>query len=481
MGVMQADSDYGEVILVENNALGQWGIFYGEKGIYFEHDSDARLCKSYGKCVHNCYDYTLFRPTLLTVRHSSQKSFAHGFFHSNFASKLQLFQIANIGIHEFHSSGLLGADALKSLNLSHNALTEMPSKAFTNAKNLIEIDLSYNYIAKMPSDVFMVESENSEVTAEMQHDMTSNGSNDSSLRFVKVIRLERNNLTFIHSDWFSELVNLTTLTLNDNLLAEFNICTFSKNYALRVLHLQNNDCHKYFTDFCYGRYDTFDISNNPRNGSGRPIRVDAKEINISNTHSHNCFIPQVAKIFRASHNRIYSVIYAEPVSLTELYLNHNKIDSANFLRAMDRLEKLDLSNNRLYHMGLTVFEEMVNLTMLNISHNFMTTIDFTFLASANKLNYLDISYNRFDGRFHLNVKSNSLSQLNIAGNFYTSFEDDLRKQAPNLTAIDFNDNDLYCEELTSILLLMHFHLIRPVLRVDNENNVKDIKCHRRPS
>lgn len=144
----------------------------------------------------------------------------------------------------------MGAEALNSLNLSHNALTEIPSKAFTNAKNLIEIDLSYNHIARMPSDVFEVESETSAATTEMPYLMTSTEFIHTTLRFVKVIRLESNNLTFIDPEWFSNLVNLTTLTLNDNFLAEVDVCTFRRNYALRALYLQNNDFHRIST-FCY--------------------------------------------------------------------------------------------------------------------------------------------------------------------------------------------------------------------------------------
>lgn len=314
MEVMKADSDFGEVILLQNNTVGKWGVLYGEKGIYFEHDSDAKYCTWYGQYFRKCVSYSHFRPTVLTVHHSSQKTFPYGLFKTRFAEKLKHFEMTNIGIGVFHHSGLLGADALNSLNLSHNAFTGMHSRAFTHAKNLIEIDLSYNHIAWMASDVFEVENENKTATTK-------------------------------------------------------------------------------------------------------------------------------------------------------------------------RLEKIDLSNNELSYLDESVFANMLNLTVLKISHNIMTTIDFIFLATAKKLNYFDISYNHFDGRFHLNVKSNSLSVLNIAGNSYTSFENNLGKMAPNLTTIDVNGNDFNCDDLSLMLIFMHFDHITPIVRsndgINYEKNVIGIKCKNR--
>lgn len=85
MEVMQADSDFGDVILVENNTVGNWGVLYGDKGIYFEYDSDAIFCGRYFDS-DNCYAF--LRTTALTVHYSSQKRFPYGLFQSTFVSSI---------------------------------------------------------------------------------------------------------------------------------------------------------------------------------------------------------------------------------------------------------------------------------------------------------------------------------------------------------------------------------------------------------
>lgn len=283
MQIIHADSDIGELILVENNTAGDWGVLYGVKGKYSGCYSGNSYCSGGFIEYRNGYEsYNLPRPTVLKVRLSSQKQFPIGLFQIQecFSSRLQHFQMANVGFSEFGRSVLLGADELNVLDLSHNAIEELPSKAFTNARNLIEINLSHNHIARMPSDVFQVEIEVKEITTEMP----------SSLRFLKVVRLENNNLTTIHREWFENLANLTTLTLNDNFLTRFDTTALVGNFALRTLQLQNNNNTFVRMRDLANQLDVFDISNNPRNIDGPAINLDAKTLSFSHTNSRQLTI-----------------------------------------------------------------------------------------------------------------------------------------------------------------------------------------------
>lgn len=163
-------------------------------------------------------------------------------------------------------------------------------------------------------------------------------------------------------------------------------------------------------------------------------------------------------------------------------MNHNEIKSEDYLFDLEHLEIIDLSHNEFVHLNETALAKMTNLSMLNVSHNLLKTIDFTFLASTDKIYHLDISNNLLNGQFNLNEKAIALTFLNIAGNNFTNFGNDLRKQAPKLTAIDLTDNDYECEYLKSLLLFLYFDNITSIIRIDdangNEDNVKGIKCHK---
>lgn len=483
--ILHADSDYGEIILVANDTDGQWSVLYGERGIYFDQQSDGRHCFIYHG---NCWEHKYFRPTVLKIRLSSQSQFPVGLFQPRICEKVQRFQFTNIGIREFHRSGLLGAYALNSLNLSHNAITELPSNAFTNAVELAEIDLSYNHIATLPSNVFKVETEKLSTVESPYYTINTTQYIDAPLRFLKVIHLNHNNLTFVDQEWFSDLVNLTTLTLNDNFLAEIDgNSVFATNPGLRTLHLQNNQLSAIirlrFLDGVLNQLDSFDISNNQIAHEQQPILVEATIMNLSNTNLWRFFIPDKAVILRADHNLIGDVPDSENTNLTELYLNHNLIQSADFLQGLEGLEVIDLSHNRLNEINANVFAKILNLTVLNLSHNWLETIDFTFLTSTPNLNSLDISKNLLSGQFNLSVNANALARMNISGNYYTSFESDLKIHAPNLITIDLNDNNFDCDDLSSLILFMNFDRITPVIRSDypvgSRNHVRGIKCHRK--
>lgn len=482
---MQTNSDFGELFLVQNKTVvGEWSVLYVDKGIYFTLDSSQKICVEYNPYYqYNCGKYIEFVPKNLTIQQSSQKTFPNGLFEPWFFKRLQQLQMSHIDLALFHRSGLLGADSLNVLDLSHNAIEEMPSKAFSNAWNLTEIDLSYNRIVSMASDVFKVESES------IQRESSIVGLPNTS-SFLKIIRLNHNNLTFIDPEWFSNIPYLTMLTLNDNFLTEIYAClAFSTNKALRTLELQNND----FTTIsittgllggqCLGQLDTFDISNNPKNTNNAAMDVNAKEINIINTNLQQWTILENTGILWASHNRINSVIVQLPnENLLELHLDHNRIDSIEFLRGLERLEIIDLSHNELTQITSDIFENMFNLQRLDISYNKLAAIDFAFVEQTVSLEYLDISNNLLSGQFKLDVEAIALIELNIANNNYSSLQHNLRKQMPSLTSINLNNNFFSCKDLTLMLLFMHFDYILPIIQSANElndtdDNVRGIKCH----
>lgn len=138
------------------------------------------------------------------------------------------------------------------------------------------------------------------------------------------------------------------------------------------------------------------------------------------------------------------------------------------------MQIIDLSHNALTQMSLNVFQNMQNLTTLNISYNSFTTIDFGFIEPATSLAHLDISNNFLSGHFNLNARAKALTTLNIVNNKFTSIQQNLKNHAPNLTSIDMNGNNFDCGELTSTILFLNFDHIRTVTPMESagKDNVK---------
>lgn len=459
---IEAECDFGNVFLIQSQ-IGVWNLIHGATGTYFSGDSSPSFCSEI------CYD----RISYLTVQKISQKTFPFGLLAQTLFGELRTLRMSGLGVSEFHGIDIertqYGGE-LMTLDISHNAITNIPAYAFSNTFNINEIDLSFNEISEIDDWAFF-------------GDDRQIGGN---LNMLKVIRLNNNNLTFIDPEWFSRVPNLITLTLNDNFITEIDLCaTFSNFFALRTLHLHKNDFSVIETPSqCLDHLESFNISNNPGRNGTEIIKVNAETIDISNTNSRGCYIGSKAVILHADHNQInYIEVHGfSSTKLKELYLNNNEIDSADFLFKLWSVEVIDLSHNALTQMKLNVFENMQNLTTLNISYNKFTTIDFASIESATSLAHLDVSNNLLSGHFNLIAEANALTTLNIANNNYTSVQQNLRKQAPNLATIDLNGNYFDCVELTSTILFMHFDHITPIVpsadSTDYTDHVKGIVCHK---
>lgn len=471
-------SEMGRLLLVRIERSDIWRILDITRNKYYSGEIDSTCeCyrETYNLAIRRGYSYgrcsddgnLSFHPRNLTIRAYALKSFPTRLFQPQIFDQLQLVRVSDLGIAEFHADMLDGANILRTLDLSRNALKKLPAKAFVYAENLIEIDLSYNHIAMMPSDVFIDESENP----------------FQPLEKLRIVRLNNNYLTFIDPNWFRYLKSLETVTLNDNLLTEIDLFSaFRNNFALRYIQLQNNKFTHIPTDPFKTELDSFDISNNTQNNGMQPIEVNAKKINITKTNSRECFIPHNAVILHAGHNRINSVTVNEIPNdnLQELYLDYNEISSADFLARLQNVQIIDLSHNSLTQMSSNVFEKMQNLTTLNIAYNKFTTINFAIIGTAMSLVHLDVSNNFLSGHFNLNGEVIALTTLNIVNNNFTSIQQNLKNYAPNLTSIDLNGNNFDCDELTSSILFLNFDHIRTVTPIQStvKDNVKGIECHK---
>ncbi|CAL8150884.1 unnamed protein product [Prunus armeniaca] len=91
--------------------------------------------------------------------------------------------------------------------------------------------------------------------------------------------------------------------------------------------------------------------------------------------------------------------------------------------------------------GISPFA-LANLTHLNLSHNSLYgSLETQFFLSLNKLEILDLSYNRLSGKLPLSLPSSSIQTVDLSSNhFFGAIPSSFFQQASNLTSFNVNNN-----------------------------------------
>lgn len=138
---------------------------------------------------------------------------------------------------DFHS-----ATQLRTLNASHNRLTEISTEIFINAPKLVQVDLSYNRIDNIVFDQ-LFNSTDVEII-DFSHNQIRSIENRTFANFLALIELnfEHNLIETIDTDAFAENENLKRVRLDGNRLTEF---TCSRHFIIFELNMSHNRLRKF--------------------------------------------------------------------------------------------------------------------------------------------------------------------------------------------------------------------------------------------
>ncbi|KAF3946846.1 hypothetical protein CMV_026932, partial [Castanea mollissima] len=293
---------------------------------------------------------------------------------------------------------------ITSLALSDNNFGGQFPWSLLNFEVLTYLDLSgNNFIGQLP-----------EVTTNLTQIFSSNNSSNSQL------------VNKIPS-------NLESLILSGNLLNGTIPSWVYTIPSLQYLLLDNNRFTGQIDEFQHNSLNDLDLSNNNLHGH-LPISI-AKLVSLSylNISFNNISGPlesvmfsklKTLQIIDLSHNPLlsfsnYSIVDYTLPKLSNLHLSSCNIsDFPDFIKSMDSLEELDLSNNHIKgNIPIWLLEvEMDSLYSLNLSYNSLTSI--RHLPWKN-LYILDLSYNFLQGPLPIppwSIGFFSVSRNNFSGN-----------------------------------------------------------------
>lgn len=319
----------------------------------------------------------------------------------------------------------------KSLNLSHNKIRSVGRQQFQALTHLLELDLSANNLAVIEVEAFV------------------------GLQALATLRLARNQLKIIPVGAFSGLPKLQSLDISDNEILVLLAFTFRDLPSLRCLKASDNDLvfvsHHAFT----GLTSLEELYLNGGNLTAVPSKAITQLSELKSLHFHRfglIMLPNfsfhplgslkelvishwawletlpVNSLFglnltslTISHCNLSSVPYIplhHLVYLVHLDLSYNPVTyiQRNLLGDLLRLQEFYLIGGSLLHIELEAFKGLVHFRALNVSKNFLTTLEAGVFHSADTLEVLGLDNNPLACDCRLLWVVRRKSYLNFGGN-----------------------------------------------------------------
>uniref|UniRef100_A0A182MN54 Uncharacterized protein n=1 Tax=Anopheles culicifacies TaxID=139723 RepID=A0A182MN54_9DIPT len=312
----------------------------------------------------------------------------------------------------FASSALVN---LSSIELFQGSMRNIKPGTFSKLAKLVKLDLRNNNLGTL-------------------EDYTFRG-----LDMLQLLELTSNNLTSIAPHAFDGLKSLEHLALSGNRITHLPAKLFSSTPMLKAIVLNNN----LLSELPFGIFDSIeqlarlDLSNN------RLKTFDFPDLNVillflRNNTLTSIYINDHMKFVQANHNRI-EMILGTGLNITDLVLTDNAITDVRPITRMTNLTKLSLSNNPLdpdsvfdslsklqvlllsntsIQISESTFTNLSSMTLLDLSFNNLTKLDFSLFSSMPELETLIVAYNRIEKINFIELREflPDLRVLEICGN-----------------------------------------------------------------
>lgn len=322
-------------------------------------------------------------------------------------------------------------DNLRSLKLSNNSISSITESVFTKPLMLRELDLSNNNIEEMNDKSF------------------------EGLQNLIHLNLSGNNILDITNNTFQPLKSLNDLDLSNTGITTENLWI---PLTVNSLHLTGNNWNSFNTSIICNLQDIkfLDLSRNNLMNIELPPLPSLQILNISqnNIHnlSHNAFsaLPSLHTLIldRNPFSKITVPIFQQLSHLQYLSLSH--LDNLVYLnrdafRGLHSLTTLQMSDNhQLEYIHVTLFADLVNAKMINISYNNITALHPVTFSSMNNVT-TDIQGNHLpcDCSITWLIEQDSPSPNVIDIQDMSCYKNDRRVQISKL-----NLEELHCGEIS---------------------------------
>ncbi|KAM4882247.1 leucine-rich repeats and immunoglobulin-like domains protein 1 isoform 1-T1 [Thomomys bottae] len=322
----------------------------------------------------------------------------------------------------------------RSLNLSHNKLSEIDPAVFENLPNLQEVYLSNNELTAIPS---LGAASRHIISLFLQHNRIRNveGSQLKPYLSLEVLDLSSNNITEIRSTCFPHGLHIRELNLASNRISTLESGAFDGlSRSLLTLRLSKNRITQLpVKAFKLRRLTQLDLNRNRiRLIEGLTFQgLDSLEVlklqrnNISKLTDGAFWGLSKMHVLHLEYNSLVEVNSGSLYGLTalhQLHLSNNSIsrihrDGWSFCQ---KLHELILSFNNLTRLDEESLADLSNLSVLRLSHNAISHIAEGAFKGLKSLRILDLDHNEISGTIEDTSGAfmglDNLSKLSLFGN-----------------------------------------------------------------
>ena len=326
-------------------------------------------------------------------------------------------------------------DTLTHLDVSKNRLSLLDKNVFANLSKIKVLDLSHNQLETLHPRAF------------------------EGLKLLNDLNLGRNQITNFHPILFSDLSNLKSLVLSGNRLSSININTFSNLASLSHLLLDSNNLEDSLNSKVFDMVKThlkvLDLSHN----NLQEITTALKSLNGGSLQS-----------LSISHNMVSSLEGINLPFLWRLQASNNKMSNMTLISFQDlpKLQVLDVSKNQISHIQMGtfqankalkavrldgnslqqmqgLFQDLPNLSWLNISDNRLVVFDYAMLPKS--LQWLDMHQNSITGLENYFSSNNNLEENEGNLSYLDASFNHIKELGPqnvpnNVESLILNDNKI---------------------------------------
>ncbi len=303
-------------------------------------------------------------------------------------------------------------EALETLYLNGNALSELPAGVFSDLEALETLYLNGNALSELPAGVF------------------------TGLAALQDLGLNGNALVSLPTGVFSDLAALQDLGLNHNKLSSLPAGVFTGLEALQDLYLNNNELvslpARGFTDL--EALDRLYLYYNKLSSLPDEVFTGLTSLTYLTMH-HNELVSLRADVFSGLtalqdlylyDNDLTTLpdgVFSDLTALETLRLNDNALTSlpAGVFSDLTALETLRLNDNALESLPAGVFSDLTALELLDLHNNALTSLPAGVFSGLTALFFLSLGDNPNTG--HLlqlsvtleHVESNQVRAKVLAG------------------------------------------------------------------
>lgn len=344
--------------------------------------------------------------------------------------------ISHSNVVDISRSSFEGAKHLVYLTMSHNEVVELRASIFVEALSLFMLDLSYNRIHTVDRFAFVNAQSMSRLNLGHNQIGELHISTFRDMKFLDQISLNDNRLTVIDPGLFAGNVHLQKIVLDNNRLLELDMTVFTKCSHLELIQVSGNLLTSINATVLPPKFKTLAVNNN-----------SLTELYLNNN----------MEVLEASNNRIRSLVVDQPLAMRQLLLANNSLPDVANITAMEKLEVLDLSQNRIGRLGIHTLARLKSLSLLNLAQTGLRDLNYGSFSGQRDLKVLDLSYNGLN-EIHLDILSpymTRLERLHLDGNNLTDvgglFQVHLPSLFPVLNTLGLSNNNFNCTYLTKIM------------------------------